>query len=192
AARAGSRREGSRDSWLVSLPSYRSVAGGGSSCRCIAARALREHEVFDVSFGPWDAAGSVFMDDQPRPLDLVEDLAHGAGSELFVADYAASFLRFFAADLKLRFDEREEEAARAKDRKQRRKQLLESDERSVDDREIDAAADRLRRERASIGALEHHHALVGAQLGSELTVSDVHRIHARRARLQEAVCETAG
>ena len=45
---------------------------------------------------------------------------------------------------------------------------------------------------AGVDAFVHHDARIGAQLPVELAGADIHGVHARRARLQQAVGEAAG
>ena len=83
----------------------------------------------------------------------------GAGG--FVADDAARARRLLAADLELGLDQRDQSSAsRGCKRGHGGHELVEADERGVDDREVDRAADGVRRQRARVGALHHDDARV--------------------------------
>ena len=70
--------------------------------------------------------------------------------------------------------------------------LVERDERDVDDGEIDRLGECRRREPAGVRALERRHTVVAAQRFGELTATHVESVDVARAALQQHVGEAAG
>src|SRR5206468_3420281 len=97
-----------------------------------------------------------------------------------------------APHLELGLHQRDDLTARREHAEHRGQDLLQRDERDVDDRERRLLAEDPRVERPRVGLLHDHHAGVLAQLGVELAHPDVHGVHAGGAALEQAVGEAAG
>src|SRR5690606_31733792 len=108
-----------------------------------------------------------------------------------IADHALAARHLAPTRLELRFDEREQERSRAHDPSERWQELVDTDERRVHDHEIDGLVERARVEIARIGAIADDDARVFTELRCELVLTNVHRVHAARTALQEAIGESS-
>src|SRR2546428_724417 len=107
-----------------------------------------------------------------------------------VADDAA-LADMLTSDLELRLHESGDFPARREDAEHRGKDLLERDERHIDDRERRLLAENPRVERPCVRVFHHDDALVFSEPRVELARADVHRVHARGAALEQAVGESS-
>ena len=96
-----------------------------------------------------------------------------------------------ASDLELRLHERDHFTAGGEHAERRGQDLLERDERHVDDRQRRLVAEDARVERASVRVLHDDDPLVLPQARVELAGADVDRVHSRGALLEQAVGESA-
>src|SRR2546428_4573232 len=108
-----------------------------------------------------------------------------------VADDAA-LPDMLPSDLELRLHQSDDFPARGEDAEHRGKDLLERDERHIDDRERGLLAEDPRVEGPRVGVFHHDDALVFAEPRVELARADVHGVYARGATLEQAVGESAG
>src|SRR5262245_46072779 len=118
------------------------------------------------------------------------DLFDDATLRRLVAHYAA-LPDLFAPDLELRFDERDHESGREKERRDDRKDSGQRDERNINGAEVEAVGEIVRREVTSVDVLSQFAAAVLAQPPIQLAAPDIDGDDSRRASLEQAIGKTA-
>src|SRR2546422_105736 len=144
--------------------------------------------------GRRDQPGGLLLEHRgkpPRPEPLEKLLDRGPRLRRAGLRHDADALHASASTLLSIMDSRSL-TARREHAEHRGQDLLQRDERDVDDRERRLLAEDPRVERPRVGLLHDHHAGVLAQLGVELAHADVHGVHAGGAALEQAVGEAAG
>ena len=113
----------------------------------------------------------------------------GFSPKLRIADHTA-LAHPVSADLKLRFDERDNLAVRAQECVRGWKKLLEADERRIDDHEVECFWKVASFQMAGVGAFHSYDTLILPKLVVQLPVAYVDREHLRGAALKQAISET--
>ena len=148
------------------------------------------YQVLHVALGPCDGRLHDARRVEPGIRQRRAHLVHRTPPHGLVAHHAA--LRLVRSRLELRLHQPYEHRARLRETREHGRERREADEAEVGHQHVEGSAQFHWIGQLDVHALEHAHARILPQLPCQLPVVHVDARHAGRARLQQAVAETAG
>ncbi len=191
-APAGLQRDAAHGRGAQATASRSSGSGSAGALRCVRVVGgddVQEELAVAGRAGVSGLAGAEH--DAARIRGGTGDALEHRGVDLGVAHDALAHV--VLAGLELRLDHRQQAVRPREQLDERRQHERERDERDVDDGQRGRRAGEVAgRQEAGVDALQHGHAVVGAETLVQLAAADVERRHVRRTALQKAVGEAAG